>query len=298
MQVNLELYRVFATVAKAGSFTHASGVLNITQSAVSQSVKQLESQLKTQLFIRTVKGAVLTESGEILYQSVADLIDGVGAAERYFLQLEKLEGGSLNIGAGDTLSRYYLLEHLRAFHEKYPSIRINVTNRTSQDTLELLHSGRIDLGFVTLPVEGSDEFTVAELSEIHDCFICGEKYKYLTEKVQNSDILSSLPLMMLEKRSTSRRYVDAVFAAKNIHLRPQIELGSLDLLSDFARAGLGIACVMREFTDLTPDSQLYEIKLRTPLPPRKIAMLQNKLIPPSFALRAFMELLAQRSENN
>lgn len=63
MTINLELYRIFITVAKQESFTLAARELNITQSAVSQAVKQLEALLETQLFVRTARGATLTESG-------------------------------------------------------------------------------------------------------------------------------------------------------------------------------------------------------------------------------------------
>ena len=133
MTINLELYRVFITVAQEGSFTLAARELGLTQSAVSQSIRQLEDLLETQLFLRSPKGALLTDSGQILMGHVGGLLGGVNAAQEYFVQLKGLQTGSLRIGASDTLCRHVLLPTLTRFHAAYPGITVQVTNRVETD---------------------------------------------------------------------------------------------------------------------------------------------------------------------
>lgn len=292
MLINLELYRSFITVAEQGSFTGAARELGLTQSAVSQAIRQLEDLLGAQLFVRTGRGAVLTDAGEILLGHVGGLLDGVAGAQRYFEQLKGLAAGSLKIGASDTLSRYVLLPHLRVFHARHPRVSIQVTNRTSDETLSLLKQGRVDVGFVNLPVTGYQDFEVRPLRQVQDCFVCGEKYFSSFVRPISFDALKSYPLLMLERLSASRRYLDSFLAGEGIHLQPQIELGSLDLLVDFAVAGLGIAAVTHEFIGTALETgSLRVIATQKPIPPRSVAMVLRRNSPPTFALEAFMALL-------
>ena len=289
MIINLELYRTFITVTEQGSLTRAANELGLTQSAVSQAVRQLEELLDAQLFVRTGRGIILTEAGEILISHVGELIAGVNTAQNYFMQLRSLEAGSLKIGASDTLSRHILLPHLCAFHEKYPKVNIQVTNRTSEETVGLLKRGKVDVGFVNLPVESGKELLIEELLAVQDCFICGEQYAADFEKPVPLKKLIEYPLLLLEQASVSRRYLDGVMAGEGIPLVPQIELGSLELLVDFARGNLGVAAVTREF--IAHDPRLKVISTIPPIPPRSVGMVLKKNSAPTLAVKAFIELV-------
>lgn len=294
MIINLELYRVFITVAQQGSFTRAGGALGLTQSAVSQAVRQLEGLLGARLFVRTAKGATLTGEGEVLMGHVGELLQGVDTAQRYFTQLQGLEVGSLKIGASDTLCRHVLLEKLKDFHEQWPGVTIQVTNRTSDETISLLRTGAVDIGFVNLPVEGLGDFEVHQIMALHDCFVCGARYAEDFARPVPLSALQNYPLLMLERQSASRRHMDDFFAARGLVLAPQIELGSLDLLSHFAESNLGVAAVVREFVAhrLAP-GRLLPVQLEEELPVRHVGMLLRRGVPPSAAVRELMAAMGQ-----
>lgn len=294
MDINLELYRVFITVAQQGSFTRAAGALGLTQSAVSQAVRQLEGLLGAHLFIRTAKGATLTGEGQVLMGHVGGLLQGVNTAQRYFTQLQSLEAGSLKIGASDTLCRHVLLDKLKDFHQRWPGVGIQVTNRTSDETVALLRTGAVDIGFVNLPVAGLGDFEVHEVMPLHDCFVCGPRYAADFARPVPLAALARYPLLMLERQSASRRHMDAFFAGKGLALAPQIELGSLDLLSHFAESNLGVAAVVREFVayKLAP-GRLHLVPLEEELPVRSVGMLLRRGVPPSAAVRELMAAMGQ-----
>lgn len=291
MIINLELYRVFIHVAEQGSFTLAARELGLTQSAVSQAIKQLESLLETSLFIRSPRGTTLTESGQVLMSRIGGLVGEVNAAQQYFLQLKGLQTGSLRIGASDTLCRHMLLGKLKTFHGNYPGVSVQVTNRTSGETLALLRRGAVEVGFVNLPMEELSDFDVVDLQPLHDCFVYGKQYQHSPTGPITPLALSSHPLLMLERQSASRRFIDRWFDEQGVKLNPQIELGSLDLLLDFAEAGLGVAAVVREFAAHRLGYDLFEIDIDPPLPVRSVGMLLRKGIPPSAAARAFMSIV-------
>ena len=116
MDINLELYKIFYYVVKAGSISGASQELYISQPAVSQAIKKLESRLGGQLFTRAPKGIVLTPEGEVLYKYIEQGYNMIMLAESKFVEAINLDLGNIRIGASDMTLRYFLLPYLEAFH--------------------------------------------------------------------------------------------------------------------------------------------------------------------------------------
>ena len=121
MSVKLELYKVFKEVAEAGNITAAASALFISQSAVSQSIKQLEAELQTRLFARNSRGVTLTPDGKMLYEYVRSAIGLLETGEEKLSQSRHLQMGHLTIGASDTVTSQFLLPFLDSFHRHpYP----------------------------------------------------------------------------------------------------------------------------------------------------------------------------------
>ena len=108
MAVKLELYRVFQEVARMGNISAAAQNLYISQSAVSQSIKQLEEQLQVRLFSRSTRGVVLTSEGKMLLDYVSHGLGLIQCGEEKLAQSRQLLTGELIIGASDTVTKTYL----------------------------------------------------------------------------------------------------------------------------------------------------------------------------------------------
>ena len=137
MDINYELYKVFYYVAKTLSFSEASKQLYISQSAVSQSIKSLETKLNQHLFIRSTKKVKLTPEGEMLFKHVEPAVNLIIRGENQILDANTLNGGQLRIGASDTICRYFLIPYLEEFHAHFPNVHIKVTNQTSARCVDL-----------------------------------------------------------------------------------------------------------------------------------------------------------------
>lgn len=290
---NMEWYRAFYEVAQTGSFSKAAERMFITQPAVSHSIKQLEFRLGGALFFRTSRGVKLTAEGEVLYKFVSQAHHFLENGEKKIAEMRNLMAGEVKIGAGDTLCRYYLLPHLDSFHRQYPELKIQVTNRTTRETIALLKEGRIDFGIVNLPMQGEDrQLHIRESMQLHDCFVAGRTGRPEPERPRSWEELAALPLLMLERGSSIRRYVDAFAESKGARLQPEIELGSIELLVQFAGIGLGIACVIREFVGAElADGTLSEVQLADPLPPRNVGLVTLRDVPLSAAAQRLLEML-------
>lgn len=285
----LDLYRIFHTVSRNKSFSKAAQELYMTQSAVSQSISKLERDLEIQLFYRTSKGVVLTNEGQILNEHVSNALGMIHVAEDKILEFKTYKKGKLRIAVGDTISRYFLLPFLEDFHTAYPGIKLNIINGTTTEICEFVKSGRADIGVCNLPIQ-DDQLQVIPCKEIQDIFVCGEKYKKITEKPISLEYLMRMPLIFLEKKSNSRMYVENFLNERGFQVSPVFELGSHDLVLDFTKSNLGISSVTKEFSkEYLEKGFIYEVKLEEEIPKRNIGIIYLRDMQISHAAKKFVD---------
>ena len=289
MKTKFDYYRVFYETARFQSFSAAADHLYISQSAISQCIRQLEKDLNVQLFVRTRKGVSLTKEGEILFAKVESAMNFIEQGESQLEKLRHLEAGELTIAAGDTITSYFLLDYLEEFHAQYPDIRIEMANSYSAHMISLVKEGKADLAFVNMPLE-DEELVIEPCFEINDVFVSGPDFD--AKDTYSWEEISDLPLILLEKNSSSRRFLDETFHTKGIDLNPQIEIAAHDLLVRFASIHLGVSCVVEQFSkaDLA-EGMIKTLNLEPPLPKRSIGCAYLKNAPLSFAAKAFLDLM-------
>ena len=293
MAVRLELYRVFRTVAERGSVSAAAQELFISQSAVSQSIRQLEEQLQIRLFSRSSRGVSLTSEGKLLLEYVERGLSLIESGEEKLSQVRELLAGELTIGASDTVTKTFLLPRLEAFHKAYPEIRIRILNGTTRMVLDYLHAGQVDVAFAS---EAQDE-TLYELRhclDTHMAFVAAPDYPCDFERRYTMAEMAAFPLILLERKASSRLYLERFFRAQGLEIDPEIELGTHDLLISLAHIGLGVACVTEEFALPALDRALVR-KLNTDfeIPPRAVVMCALRGVSPTAAAERFMDFVAQ-----
>ena len=292
MAVRLELYRVFLEVAKQGNISAAAQNLFISQSAVSQSVKQLEEQLQVRLFSRSTRGVSLTSEGKLLLEYVSHALGLLQSGEEKIAASRQLLTGELIIGASDTVTKTYLLSRLEAFHKDYPDIRIRILNGTTSMVLDYLHAGQVDIAFAS---EAPDEtvYSVRHCVDTHTIFVAAPDYLEF-DKVYTMEEIAALPLILLERKASSRVYVERYFQEHGVQIHPEIELGSHNLLISLARIGLGVAYVTEEFS-LSGLSRGVIVPLKTDfeIPPRAVTMCTLQGVTPTSAANRFMDFITE-----
>ncbi len=289
MKAKLDYYRIFYETARFASFSTAAQHLYISQSAISQCIRQLENDLNVKLFTRTRRGVTLTKEGAILYQKVESAIQMLEQGETLLERVQHLESGELSIAAGDTITKHFLMPYLEQFHREHPEIRIEMANSYSSRMLQLVKEGKADLAFINLPAK-DDELSIEPCLEIHDIFVCAPEYK--VKNRYNWREIAEEPLILLEKNSSSRRFLDRCFEEKSITLSPQIEIAAHDLLINFASINLGVACVIEEFSkDALNQGTIQKLTLSPQLPPRHIGCAYMRGTSLSLAAKSFLRLI-------
>ena len=292
MAVKLELYRVFKEVAETGNISLAAKNLYISQSAVSQSVKQLETALQARLFARSHRGVSITWEGQMLYQYVRSALGLLATGEDKLSQAQQLLLGTLTIGASDTVTSFFLTPFLETFHRQHPGIRLKIVSGRSAKVLSMLKSGAVDIAFASSPSEPG--LSTWSCFATHSVFVAGSGYDCDFDHVYTRQEIADFPLILLERKASSRVFLEQYFLQSGITLTPEIELSSRSLLVSLAKIGLGVAGVTREFVqDALDGGEIRQLRTDFAIPARSVDMCTLREVSPTAAASAFMEMIRQ-----
>ena len=232
----------FRAVAESQSFTKASEKLFRTQPAVSQAVRSLEEDVGEKLFIRHGRTSSLTQAGQILLEHVEEAFN---VLERGRLRIDALKGlqeGELTISTSDTTAYYVLPDVLKEFREHYPGVDVRIHCRPSPISAEQIVAHEADMGIVTLPIE-HPKIASESLILREDVAICAPGHALARRKSIMFRNLVDYPLVLLDRGSNTRTYIDQ--RIREAGLKPKIimELGSIEVIKKLVQLDFGISVV-------------------------------------------------------
>ena len=256
MEQNLSQYKIFYEVAKAGNISKAAKELYISQPAISKAISKLEDSLGLSLFTRSSRGVQLTGSrgvqltaeGEILFEHAREAFDALDRGEMELKRIQEFDIGHLRIGVSNTLCKYILLPYLKTFIDQYPHMKVTIESQSTALTLTRLEQQKIDLGLVAQPSVRRD-LAFIPVMDIQDIFVTTPSYLenlHLREG-RDANIFETGNIMLLDSSNMTRHHVDEYMSDNNILPRQVLEVTTMDLLIEFAKIGLGIGCVIRNW---------------------------------------------------
>ncbi len=295
MDQNLSQYKIFYEVAKAGNISKAAKELYISQPAISKAIGKLEESLNTTLFLRSSRGVSLTEEGELLYEHARAAFESLSRGEDALKRIREFNMGHLRIGVSNTLCKYILLPYLKGFVEEYPHVRITIESQASMHTLMMLEQSRIDIGLVAEP-KSKKGLLFTPVLDIKDAFVATPQYlkNLRLREGEDTDVFQTGTLMLLDSQNMTRHYIDQYLSAHEMEPRQILEVTTMDLIIEFAKIGLGVGCVIRDFVQDELDAgALIELPLKTPIPKRTIGFACSALNH-SRALSMFLQFFRQQ----
>jgi len=246
---DLNLYKVFCSVVENKSISKASEKLFVSRQSVSYSIKQLENSLGGQLFFRTPKGVVLTPEAKELYQHIQESFYSITIGERIFKENNEVLNGTINIGCNPELFENCLCKHVDSFLKLYPNIQINIISKPISDMLKMFKEHELD---IIIRKRFTETVTYSNISikifdVVHNCFFCNEKFRYLADKrVVFLEELSKFPLLLLNKDSNEREFINEHFKSRNIEIQASMEFTYHSPLIRMVKLGYGIGYTLRE----------------------------------------------------
>ena len=234
--------QAFAILARTGSFTQTARELFLTQSAVSHSIKALETDIGCRLLDRVGKKVMLTQSGEHLLKHTQVILREMQAARDGIEQLGKWGRGRLRIGATSTICTVLLPPVLREFKESFPQSLIQVEPGDSRDLVLGLERQKIDLA-VGLQHTPDERFDFLPLFTDELVFLVSPLHPWAQTGSVKREEIPKQSLIIYRKGSHTFRIVDDYFRKEDVVLNTVIELGSMEAIKEMVKLGLGVSIV-------------------------------------------------------
>ena len=279
-----------------GSISKAANVLFISQPAITKSIKKLENELEITLFNRSPKGVSLTENGKIFYEFIKNGIESFTNGEHKLTSLKNLETGIIKIGASTTVTKYFLMPYIEKFHKLFPNIDISITNHLTNTLISNLKKGSLDLLIVNLPTKLDDDLKITPCAVLHDCFAGNSNYKkQISKKISLSELVENYPIITQKEPSNTRTFLNSIMKENNINFHPKFDIVSYSLVKDFAKIGMGISYITKEFTkDELDNKLLFEIPIKEKIPERGLGIVLPKNTITSFATQKLIEIIMKK----
>ncbi|MEN6466084.1 MAG: selenium metabolism-associated LysR family transcriptional regulator [Syntrophaceae bacterium] len=244
MDYNLNLLRIFRTVAKLQSFTRAAEVLCLTQPGISKHIKTLENHYKTTLFDRLGKKVVLTETGEALLSSVEKIFYLIERSREEINDLKGLNKGILKIGASITIGVYFLPGILEKFKKLYPGTRITLDIDLNRQVIRQVLENEADIGLLGAPA-GDERLVMTPFHKDELVVIApGNKSWAKRDSISADDLLCE-NFILSRSGSGTRAVIEERLKAAGVVLKNTMEFGNTEAIKKAVEAGLGISIVSK-----------------------------------------------------
>jgi len=240
--VHIETLKVFCDVVETGSFSMAASQNFITQSAVSQQLRTLESKYRCKLLERGRTGAKPTAAGEILYRASREILEKYREIDTQLQESAKVVSGSLKVAIVYSVGLHELPPYLKAYLREFPQVNVHVeyarANKIYDDTI----AGRIDLGIVAYPVK-HPQVTVLPFREDRLVVVCPPAHPLSTQKKITLSRLDGEPFVGFDREISTRKAIDQLFRGHNVSVRPVAEFDNIETIKRAVEIGQGIAIV-------------------------------------------------------
>ncbi len=229
--MELRQLRYFVKVAELKNFSGAAKALNITQSTLSQQIRQLEQELGVELLIRDSRHVQLNDMGQAFLPSAQRTLAEATACVDRIHDVRQLHSGVLNVGSTFTFS-ILLEDTVLSFNKKYPNIKLNICCYSMEELMEKLKKGEIDVALSYKPSENYEDIDSHILFDNHLCVIMKKDHPLANQKTLRFQDLENWKFALPAKGLQARNAFDRIVNGQSYHLDVSIEVNDADILLD------------------------------------------------------------------
>lgn len=240
MNYSLRQLRVFVAVAQQGSFSQAGQRIGLSQSAVSHSIKELESEMGVRLLDRTTREVLLTEAGEQLASRLERLLEELNTALLDVRSYGQQRSGTVRVAASQTISAHLMPQCLAASQRHFPDIKVMLRDRPQQWVLQSIRNAEVDFGIVIGPLS-ADDFESEGILEEPFLLLCRQDDPLASQQKIHWEMLNQRQLVLQDYASGSRVLIDEALRVQAVTAEIVQEIGHPATLYPMVEAGIGIS---------------------------------------------------------
>ena len=264
--IDINKYKVFLAVAEFSSFSKAAEYLHISQPAISHSIKELEDQLNTKLFIRNNKNVILTDDGEKIKYYIRSAFNTISLGEKKLKEDDSDLNGVIRIGMYTHISVFMLPDIISDFKKMYPKSKFSIYATSNVEMLEKLRNNDLDFVVLQYPIFTNEKNIKEEVvCKLETCFYSGEKYYDLYSTKQKK--ISEIPIILPTRGFPDINKLEETLKNNNILITHDFTCYNTSLSKSLVKNDLGIGwglkkCIEKELEN----NELYEIKVDFDMP--------------------------------
>jgi DNA-binding transcriptional LysR family regulator len=298
--MHIETLKIFCDLVETQSFSLAAERNFVTQSAVSQQIRNLEERFKRRLLerVRGRREIKLTNAGEVFYNECRNVLvcyDQLGESMR---ALSGTVSGLVRVATVYSVGLHELPSKVREFMTKFPSAKIDLEySRTTRIVREVL-GGMVELGIVAYP-EPRRGLTLVPMQGDRLVLICPPTHKFAKRKEVKAAELNDQDFVLFERDIPTRKATDKIFKNIGITVKKVAEFDNIETIKRAVEVGFGLAIVPRpSVLDEQRSGQLVVIALAEPEWTRTVGVIYRSDRTLSLAAKKFVQLLTNPEKPN
>lgn len=300
MSISLKQVRYFIAAAELGQISHAAVELNVSQSAVTSAIQQLETILGVKLFERTPSGVALTVEGNRFLPRARNILAAVNEAVSIRASSNQVISGKVRVGITYTVAGYFLPQHYARFTRAYPNITIDLYEASRSVIEQAMLDSALDIGVILISnIENSDRLQTQELIRSRRRLWVPSDHRLLKmERVTLADVAEE-PMIMLtvdEANQTASRYWARVASRPNVIFRTS----SLEAVRSMVASGMGVTILSdMVYRPWSLEGQRIETRLlEEPIPTMDVGLVWLKGANLSAPTQAFLNYFMKNAAIN
>ncbi|QKJ88112.1 LysR family transcriptional regulator [Paramixta manurensis] len=240
MNYSLRQLRVFVAVAQQGGFSQAGQAIGLSQSAVSHSIKELETEMGIRLLDRTTREVLLTEAGQQLATRLERLLEELNTTLLDARSYGQQRSGTVRVAASQTISAHLMPQCLAASQQHYPDIKVMLRDRPQQWVLQSVRNAEVDFGIIIGPLASAD-FACQPILEEPFLLLCRQDDALAQREQVSWRCLNGRLLVLQDYASGSRILIDEALRQQRVNAEIVQEIGHPATLYPMVEAGIGIS---------------------------------------------------------
>lgn len=273
--MDLKQLECFMALSTELHFSRAAEKLYMTQPSLSQQIKNLETEMGTPLFDRMGKKTALTEAGKILLIHSEQIFHEMDQAKSAINDLNVLQRGKLAIGSLLTCVHYLLPPSILEMKKMYPNIELSVLGLRTEDIRRKLLDNELDLGIAFLPMEDDEFDAIPLMTEELSLVVPFDHPLAMTDVVEMKE-LDGMSMILLAEDYFLRKMIDDYFLDLGIHLKPALEMTTLESIIQMVSEKVGITILPKPYMQYLNHEKVTQVKLINPTPKREIGIIYRK----------------------
>ncbi len=237
--MDIHALTAFLQVTELRSFSHAADAMHITQPAVSKRIASLEAQLGSALFDRIGRSVTLTEAGRALLPHARAIAGHLEQARQSIGDLDGDVSGTLRLGTSHHIGLHRLPPVLRQYKEAFPEVSLDIDFTDSEQALEDVHRGRVEIAIVTLPPDAESNLTMRPIWEDPLDFMAAAEHPLTASDTPTLSALAEHAAILPGINTFTGQIARKVFEERGLKLDVSLSTNYLETIRMMSSVGLG-----------------------------------------------------------